>query len=139
MKKGFTLVELLVSMAIFLILMGTVYFSFQLAIKHWKRLADNSQHQQIVCLVMERMTIDIRQASAVLPTSNAEQLSLKVGTDTIEYLLASRKVGRKVNGRTAYLTDNDEIKALSFTYPSSHSVACSLEGNSTVITLRNLP
>jgi hypothetical protein len=126
-------------MAIFLILMGTVYFSFQLAIKHWKRLADNSQHQQIVCLVMERMTIDIRQASAVLPTSNAEQLSLKVGTDTIEYLLASRKVGRKVNGRTAYLTDNDEIKALSFTYPSSHSVACSLEGNSTVITLRNLP
>jgi len=137
-NRGFTLVELLVSMAIFLILMGAVYFSFQLAIKHWKRLADNSRHQQIVCLVMGRMTVDIRQASAVLLISNAEQLSLKVGTDTIEYLLTSRKVGRKVNGRTAYLTDNDEIKALSFAYPSSHSVACSLEGNSTVITLRNL-
>lgn len=139
MKKGFTLVELLVSMAIFLVLLGTVYASFQLALKHWKQLADKSQRQQIICLVMERMTTDIRQASAVLPTSNSEHLNLSIGADTVEYLFASRKVGRRVNGRTAYLTDDDEIRTLSFAYPSSRSVACSLEGNSTVVALRNLP
>jgi prepilin-type N-terminal cleavage/methylation domain-containing protein len=139
LKKGFTLVELLVSMAIFMILLGAVYFSFQLAIKHWKKLSDESQHQQIVCLVMERMTTDIRAASAVLPTSNPDHLSLSVGADTIEYCLTSRKVGRKVNCRTAYLTDDDEIKILSFAHPSPRLVVCSLEGNSTMITLRNLP
>jgi len=139
LKKGFTLVELLVSMAIFLVLLGAVYFSFQLELKHWKRLADKSQHWQIACLVRERMAADIRQASAVLEASNAEHLTLRVGTDTIEYFLTSRKVGRRVNGRTAYLTNDDEIKALSFSYPSSHFVACSLEGTAMVIAIRNLP
>ncbi len=76
-------------------------------------------------------------AKEVLPGSDQDTLQLQLGTDTIEYSLSNNKVKRKKNNYSSYLTDVDDIKNLSFSFPGPGLAAVSIEGLSTTVYLRN--
>ncbi len=137
MRKGFTLIELVISLAIFSLLLVTVFSLFNAEVKIWKKIAAKCERTQIANFVLTRLRHDIRRAGQVLPASNPYLLSLKAGPDSIEYSLAGEKVRRKQNGASAYLTFDKEISSLIFSYPSSREVEIELGGYKATFALRN--
>lgn len=136
-KSGFTLVELLVSLLIFTILLGGIIYAFGVEYKTWKRIVRAHEIQQIEGAVLLRITRDIRSASEVLPGSYSKLLRLKIDADTFEYSLANKKVKRKKNNYSSYLTVEEEIQQLEFSYPEEKLVELNMNGRKTNIYLRN--
>lgn len=137
MRKGFTLIEMLISLAIFSLLLATVFSLFHADIKLWNKIASKSEKSQVLNFVLARLGHDIRSASQILPASSTGSLFLKAGPDILEYSLAGEKVRRKQNGTSSYLTYDKEISSLSFSYPSSREVAVELDGGNSTYALRN--
>lgn len=63
-KRGFTLVELLISSVILLVMLGACYEALVLARKYHQKLADSSQVQQETMAVLSRLERSISAASA---------------------------------------------------------------------------
>ena len=136
-KKGFSLVELIISLSIFALLLGAILYALSGEIKFWQRAAAACRQGQIADFVMNKIIQDARTASQILPQSSPALLALSVEADTIEYSLYSQKVRRVKNGTTAYLTDSGEISLLSFSYPGNKLVEVRVEKISTEACLRN--
>jgi prepilin-type N-terminal cleavage/methylation domain-containing protein len=137
LRRGFSLVELIVSLSIFALLSVSVLYVFGTKLNLSKKITGASQKQQLVNAVLTRISQDIRAASAIYPSSNAEKLLLSVEADSIEYSFINEKIRRKKNDYSAYLTDTGELKAPSFAYPFSRMVEVHLEGSKTKYLLRN--
>ena len=84
-----------------------------------------------------RLMKDIRAARQILSGSDSHTLSLKVGEDVIQYALINQKVRRKKNIYSSYLTDKQELQALSFSYPEIKRVEVKIDGFETGAALRN--
>lgn len=127
MRKGLTLVELIVVMSLFVLFVGTFVSAFGQGLRSFKSVADQTEKLQIKNIVAEKMTNDIRSASAVLPASTSSEVFLQVDTGVISYCLNASKVRRKAGGSTAYLTNENEIKQLNFAYPGSGLIQVALD------------
>ena len=136
-KKGFTLVELIISLTIFAILLTGIIYSLGIELSTWNRIANAAEKQQIENSVLARITRDIRSATQILPSSDPDRLSLKIGSDTIEYSFANAKVKRKKNNYSSYLTVEGDIQALAFSYPAGNLVEVRLDDTKTQIYMRN--
>jgi prepilin-type N-terminal cleavage/methylation domain-containing protein len=136
-KKGFTLVELIISLTIFAILLTGIIYALGIELSTWKRIANASEKQQIENLILARITRDIRCAAQIFPASNPDRLSLKIGSDTIEYSFTNAKVKRKKNNYSSYLSIEGDIQALSFSYPATNLVEVRLDDIKTQIYMRN--
>jgi hypothetical protein len=136
-KSGFTFVVLRVSLLIFAILLGGIIYAFGVEYKTWQRVVRAHEKQQIENAVFLRISGDIRSASEVLPGSYSKLLRLKIGPDTFEYSLANKKVKRKKNNYSSYLTIEEEIQGLEFAYPEEKLVGVNINGRKTNIYLRN--
>ena len=136
-RKAFTLVELIVSLTIFTLLLGIIFYTFGVELRFWEKIVANSEKQQITNMVITRMTRDIRSATKVLVGSNSDKLLLKIGSDTLEYSLTNNKVRRKKNNYSSYLTVVGDIEQLSFSYPSAKLIEFRVDDCATKIGLRN--
>lgn len=136
-KKGFTLVELMISLTISAMLIGGVLYAFSAEFALWKRIVAGSEKQQIANMVLTRIISDSRNANEISPSSSSSALSLKVGTESIEYSLANNKVRRKKDGYSSYLTDTGDLGALSFSYPDAKQVEIKVEDFKAKVILRN--
>ena len=136
-KKGFTLVELLISLTILAFLFSATFYSFGVGLKIWKNNLKRIKHSQIASLVLERIKRDVHSASEILPSSNRGTLVLRIGMDNICYQLINRKVCRLKNGFSNYLTNEDEINQLAFSYPSVDLVAVQVDDFVTQVAIRN--
>lgn len=136
-RQGFTLIELIISLIIFSIFLSGVLYSFNVDLGFWRKTVAQCEKEQITGFVLARITRDIRTAKAVLPGSDRDTLQLQVGTDIIEYSISNNKVKRKKNNYSSYLTDVDDIKNLSFSFPGPGLVAVTIADLSTTIYLRN--
>ena len=136
-KNGFTLVELIVSLTIFALLLGCMFYAFGVELRFWDKIVMKSEKQQIANIVITRMTQDIRSAAKILAGSNSDKLLLMVGSDTIEYSLTNDKVRRKKNNYSSYLTMEGDIEQLSFSYPTAKLVEINIDDYKTRIGLRN--
>ncbi len=136
-RQAFTLVELIVSLTIFAMLLGGVYYALGVELNLWKRISASVETQQIGNMLLSRIVRDIREAKEILPASNKERLLLKIGSDIIEYSLTSGKVKRKKNAYTAYLTAEKQIQALAFYYPAPRLIEIKVENFTTKACLRN--
>ncbi len=136
-RNGFTLVELLISLSIFTLLSGAMYYALGVELNLWKRIVGTSEKQQIANFVLTRVVRDARSASKILPASNNQKLLLKIGPDSIEYTLINQKIRRKKNAYSAYLTDKRDIQILSFSYPASKEVKIKIDEFETRASLRN--
>jgi prepilin-type N-terminal cleavage/methylation domain-containing protein len=137
LKRGFTLVELIVSFAILSMLFAAMYFALGTQIKSWQRIVSAAERQQIANAVLSRIVNDIRAAREILPASNSQTLALRIENDVIEYSLFGEKVRRKKNGYSSYLTDKEGLGALSFSYPDVYRIGIRIDGQETGASLRN--
>lgn len=136
-RKGFTLVELLISLTILTMLFGSMFYAFSVELDLWKRIVSASEKLHIANLVLARIVRDTRSASEILPASTHQQLVLKIGSDSIEYRVLNQKIRRKKNNYSAYLTDKGDLQTLSFSYPGTQEAEITLDGFKTRIFLRN--
>ena len=136
-RKAFTLVELIVSLTIFSLLLGIMFYAFGVELRFWEKIVANSEKQQITNMVITRMSRDVRSAAKILSGSNSNKLLLKIGNDSLEYSLKNNKVRRKKNNYSAYLTVAGDIEQLSFSYPKAKLVEIKIDGYNTKIGLRN--
>ncbi|NQT29796.1 MAG: type II secretion system protein [Candidatus Saganbacteria bacterium] len=136
-RRAFTLVELVVALAIFSLLLGGIFYALFTELTIWNKLVAQAETQQITNAVLSKMTSDVRSASEILPASNSTTLALTVKTDEIEYSLANDKIRRKKNGHSSYLTDENDIDSLSFSYPESNFVEVGIGNFNAGAFLRN--
>ncbi|MDD5383085.1 MAG: type II secretion system protein [Candidatus Margulisbacteria bacterium] len=136
-KAGFTLVELMISMTILALLLGSFYYVLGAELKIWERIIGRSEEAQIASAVALRIIDDARSAQEILPASSSATLSLKIGNETIEYQLTGNKVRRKKGGYSAYLTDDGEITELTFSYPAGKIVRIKVDDLAASVFLRN--
>ena len=136
-KNGFTLVELLISMAISVMLIGGMLYAFSAEFSLWKRIVAASEKQQIANMVLSRIIRDTRSADKILTASSTSALSLKVRTESIEYSLADNKIRRKKDGFSCYLTAAGDLAKLSFSYPGAKQVEIEVEDIKAKALLRN--
>ncbi|MEA3494033.1 MAG: type II secretion system protein [Candidatus Margulisiibacteriota bacterium] len=136
-RKGFTLIELIVSLIIFSVFISGLFYSFKVNLGFWEKITGQCEKEQIAGFVLARITRDGRVAKEVLPGSSQHMLRLQIGADIIEYSLYNNKVKRKKNNYSSYLTDVDDINNLGFSFPSPGLVAVTIEDLSTTIYLRN--
>ena len=136
-RTGFTLIELIVSLTIFAMILGSIFYVLGVELKYWKKFVACGEKQQIANMVLARIARDVRGASNIIPSSGSQVLLLSVGGETVEYSLVDKKVRRKKNASSSYLTDIGDIKTLSFLYPTSKSVEISLENITTSVGMRN--
>lgn len=74
---GFTLLEMAVSLCIFILLVGVIFTVFTQGIMVWNRQGDRVEIEENLRLVMDRMVREIREASAV-SSSSGKVLTLTV-------------------------------------------------------------
>jgi len=136
-KNGFTLVELIISLTLFTVLVGGVFYAFGSELRLWRKIADKCQREQVANLVAERICHDIRAASAILTSSGSEEIDLRVGSENISYRLVDYKIRRKKGSSIAYLTNEREVDKLAFSYPVSDRVEMIMGKFSCHVALRN--
>ena len=137
LKKGFTLVELIIALTIFALLSGGIYYALGTELDFWQRVVSQAEKQQINNAVMHRLVRDIRAAEEIMPSSDNFDLRLKHGAEIIEYTLVNQKVRRKKNLSASYLTDINEVTELFFAYPAPGLVEVYLNDLVTRAALRN--
>jgi prepilin-type N-terminal cleavage/methylation domain-containing protein len=110
MRRGFTLVELVVALTLFALVAGAIFYSFGNYYRCWRKLTKQVAVLQVKNLVAERLTTELR-----------------AGDPTIAYSYEAGKVQRKKNGSIAYLTSPGEINGLAFSYPAEKMVVVTLD------------
>jgi len=136
-RRGFTLVELMVSLSILAVLAGSMFYAFGIELKFWQKLTANMTEQQLVNNVMARIVSDIRSAREVIYSATGDDLILLVGQDRIEYSLVNKKLRRRKNNRNSYLTDIGEIFTFSVAYPTTRLVEVQVNDDKIRAYLRN--
>jgi prepilin-type N-terminal cleavage/methylation domain-containing protein len=109
-RKGFTLVELVVVLTLLAMASGTIVFAFGSYWRSWRKLVRQAAVLQIKNLVAERITTELR-----------------AGDQTIAYSYQAGKVQRQKNGSVAYLTSPGEIGQLRLTSLAAKRVFVQLD------------
>lgn len=136
-RSGFTLVELLVSIAILCLITAGMYYAFGAQLRIWDRIVVTSEEHEVANLVLGRICRDTRAAEGILAGSDSTRLILDVAGQRIEYALSEAKVKRKIDHYTTYLTDKGQVSHLSFAYPAEKQVRVKVGDLETRVCLRN--
>jgi prepilin-type N-terminal cleavage/methylation domain-containing protein len=137
MKKAFTLIELLLALTMLTILIMSVTPALGTVWRSWRRLAAANDRRQIENIVMTRLVNDLREGSQINSGSTTGEVIFTVKGETISYALVNSKVRRKTGSAAAYLTNENEIKSLSFQYSAGKIVGIKLDDLATTVALRN--
>jgi len=111
MKRGFTLVEMIVALTLFSLLVGGLFYSLSGGLRNWRKISRRAALGQIRLIVAERLCADLRQG-VVLPGSTSSEAIVRLDGDQVSYQLSAGKVKRN----SAYLTVEGEIGRLEFAY-----------------------
>ena len=131
-RRGFTLVELIIALALTALLFGTITFAFGQALRAWKITADRAARHQVANISLERLARDIRSASSISAATSPGGIRLTVEGETIEYSWDNLKLKRKKGNYSAYLTNEGEIGNVSFSFPAQPLVQVKVD-NYTVL------
>jgi len=137
MKKGFTLVEMLISLSLMTLIVGVIIFSFGQSWKLWKTIAAKADKEQIEGIISQRIASDIRSADEILSTSSSQEINLRSGTELTSFKLEAGKIRRKRGASVAYLTSDGEIASLSFEYFNPQKVRAWVDNSSFEVFGRN--
>ena len=136
-KKGFSLIELMVALALFSLLSSGLFIAFKSQLKSWQKLSAKAEKMQLKSSLLVRISRESKGANKILAVSNTNKLALQLGGNTVEYGLNKSKVRRKKNKASSYLTCEDEIKQLAFAYPQANLVTIKLAGLKSTVLVRN--
>jgi prepilin-type N-terminal cleavage/methylation domain-containing protein len=125
-RAGFTLVELLLALALGLMLAGSLFSLLRRQSEFCRFLSSRVENLSIKQLTLERLRRELRCAESWRLTSSVEIAAL-VGTEEVTYLFNGGRVGRKERGTTGYLTVPGEIQNLSFSLSSPNLLKISID------------
>lgn len=132
MKRGFTLIELIVALTLTTLLLSGLFSALGSGVRSWKRISRQAAARQARLIVAERICADLREA-ALLSGSTSAEVVFRLGPDQVSYKLVDGKVKRN----SAYLTTEKEVEQLSFYYPGPRLVGVRLDGLSFEVFTRN--
>jgi prepilin-type N-terminal cleavage/methylation domain-containing protein len=136
MKKGFTLVELIIALALLTALTGAIFCAFAQDLRNWRRITGRAAQLQTQNIIAERLCREVR-AGKLLPGSSSTELLLQLGPETVSYDLYGDKIRRKKGGTSAYWTSEREITRLVFSYPPDGTINVLLDDISFAVAGRN--
>lgn len=110
--RGFTLIELLIAISLSIAILAACFTLFSSNMKAYNRASNTAKAIQIRQYVLRKISQDIRSSQKA--EINGIKLTLTRSNETISYDYTNNKVRRTKSKSTAYLTDPDEIKSLSF-------------------------
>ena len=122
LKKGFTLIEVLISMALAMIVLGSAFFATSTFLRTWRSGTASLEALQGGRIVLQRITDEVRNSRKIDPSSNTSKLILNYEGYNIAYDLKDGKVRREKGGGSAYLTEEGIVTSLNFSYPSQKLV-----------------
>jgi prepilin-type N-terminal cleavage/methylation domain-containing protein len=122
--KSFTLIEILVSLAILSVIIGGIFSVFNIADKTWNLDTGFVELQQTIRPVMDGMVREIRQSnpSNVTLSSGGAMVTFKVPdvTSNISYYLSADEIIREHPiGTTAVLVD--EVNSVCFCWDNTNN------------------
>lgn len=118
MKRGFTLVEVLIAAALSAVLLSSMFISAFSLIRSWK-IADRAMDAlDSGRYSLFKIISDTRNSRGIRTSSSGSNLVLDFGPDTVSYDMKDDKVRRRTNGASAYLTEAGRVSFLNFSYPS---------------------
>lgn len=126
-EGGFTLLELVFSVSILLVVMGSILGVFQVVQRQSAYVKDRSETLDSMRIAVDRMTKEIRQARVVepdgtSPASRFEMTTFLLGVEAdIVYAVAGDSLTRSVNGGTADVLQKNLASTSLFTYTSDTS------------------
>ncbi|MFC1631517.1 prepilin-type N-terminal cleavage/methylation domain-containing protein [Candidatus Omnitrophota bacterium] len=111
MKKGVTLIELIIVVVLFVILVGFIMQGFLVGLKNWGSGINRAQIRQDANLGMNWMVRELGQASSIT-TAAADEIEVAVdldddGTDeTVNFAVSSNQLMRTVDSTATILSAN---------------------------------
>jgi hypothetical protein len=122
------LVEAIIALSLTALALTVILGALGQGLKSWRLVVKQNDLAQIETNLTERLTVDVRSASSILSGSTSQEIFLKVGNETVSYCLINDKVRRRVGSWSAYLTSEQELERLSFSYPGPDLVRIVLAG-----------
>jgi prepilin-type N-terminal cleavage/methylation domain-containing protein len=135
MRNGFTLLEIIIALALLslFLMAGTRLFSAYF--RTYRAAAHNASHLQIKLAVLREITRDCRGAKSVAAVN--DRAVFYYADHTVAYDLKNNKVRRTEGKSSAYLTDDNEIKELSFRLINPYLIRIKVDDLETEGALRN--
>lgn len=118
-KRGFTLIEVVIVMALFAILVGSTLWLFVSGLRVWGVGRDRSEIRQLGNSALERMVRDLSQANSfTIAQANQVKFSADVDDDasdeTIAFALSNGNLAATVDGTETILALNVDNFALAY-------------------------
>ncbi len=136
-KWGFTLVEMMIALTLSVLVLSAGTFMLSNYLRTYKKLSAAIEKNQVKQFVLNKLISDIRFAENINIGSEPQLLVLTLKDDILRYDYFNQKVRRRTNRSTAYLSEPEEIRSLSFTYPRPGLVLIALDDAKTGAYCRN--
>lgn len=94
-KKGFTLLELILTIALLGLITGTLMYLYVVTLKSWDQFGRRTDVRNKIQFALERMVRDVRQANAVNVTGNTVRFT--IGSSSYIYYLYNTSELRKAS------------------------------------------
>ena len=118
-SKGFTIIEVLVVISIFVLVLGIIYGSYSLSQKAYREIETTTEINQNARVILERMTREIRQAKEIVTELSdvepEESISPELG------IMFEDGHNEESYYYTRYFEDNNNIKKQVIVYYFSGS------------------
>jgi hypothetical protein len=114
-SSAFTLIELLISLAMVVIVTSTLFFYAQISIKAIFKASSSAGALQVTRFVTGKIVKDIYESGGAMNGSSPSKLILP----GITYELMDKKIRRTDGGDVSYITSENEILGLKFAYITS--------------------
>jgi len=118
MKKGFTLIEVLIASTLSVLICAAAYLLVMSFVRAYITIEKNIGRAESSRISLNRIVSDVRGAKMIKANSGASVLVLDLWGKEVSYDLKEGKVRRSVDGASSYLTEAGEVSHLSFSYPS---------------------
>lgn len=129
MKRGFTLIELIIVIVLFSMLAAATFWTFVVGLRAWGSGRDRAYIRQDANLAIERMVRELSQAKS-FTIAQADQVKFDADIDnddtdeTVTFAISDSSLERTVDGTTTVLTP--DLQTLEFSYRDLNDVAMAL-------------
>jgi len=107
-KRAFTLIELLISLGILSLVLGSCFLLLGTQVKTYQKCQRDLQEKQLSTRILNLVSKDLRNAE-VLNLVSTNEIHLNLKGQSIIYGAQDKKIKRKSGEQTAYLTNANEV------------------------------
>lgn len=115
MRKGFTLIEIMVALTIFFVILSSSFLLLKNAGRFWQKFSDKMASFEVVSSVSGVIIRDIWEAKFITAEAGDQRLVLiDLDDNELQFELISGRIRRKKGGSSSYLTYDEYVEQLRF-------------------------